>query len=106
MAGARRTFTRELKLAILAEIEGGAPVAQVAREHGVHPGLIMRWKKDYRENPDKAFKGRGNPYRDQARLAELERLVGQLYAENDLLKKALERFGSRIQEERRRNGTK
>ncbi len=28
-------------------------------------------------------------YKEQARMAELERLVGQLYAENEFLKKAL-----------------
>jgi transposase len=39
-------------------------------------------------NPEKAFSGNGNKYKDQARIAELERLLGQLHAENELLRKA------------------
>ncbi len=37
----------------------------------------------------KAFKGRCNLYKAKAEIAKLERLVGQLYAENALLKKAI-----------------
>jgi len=39
------------------------------------------------ENPEKAFSGNGNQYKDQARIAELERLLGQAHAEIELLKK-------------------
>jgi transposase-like protein len=104
MARPRRTFTRDFKLALLAQVESGTPLVQVARENGIHPTLMMKWKKDHRENPDKAFSGHGNPYKERAKLAEMERLVGQLYAENDFLKKALERLGSRVNEERLKNG--
>lgn len=115
MARARRIFNREFKLSLLSdsralrcpvsttpvvEIEAGAPIAQVARENGVHPTLVSRWKQEYRANPDKAFQGHGNPYKDQAKMAELERIVGQLYAENAFLKKTLEKLGRRVQEER------
>lgn len=95
-------FTREFKLAILAQVNAGIPVAQVARENGLHPQLIFRWKNEYLDNPEKAFAGPGNPYRDQARIAELERMVGRLYSENEFLKKTLETMKARV-EERRRN---
>ena len=75
-------FTREFKMAILSQIEAGVPVARVARENGLHPALIARWKKEYLEDPEKAFSGPGQPYKDQARVAELERMVGKLYAKN------------------------
>lgn len=35
------------------------------------------------DNPEKAFIGNGNKYKDKARIAKLEKMVGQLYAEND-----------------------
>jgi len=95
-------FTREFKLAILAQVNAGIPVAQVARENGIHPQLIFRWKNEYLDNPEKAFAGPGNPYRDQARIAELERMVGRLYSENEFLKKTLESMKARV-DERRRN---
>jgi transposase len=74
----------------------------VSRENGIHPSLLLRWKTEYFENPEKAFSGNGRVFKDQARMAELERLVGQLYAENEFLKKALRTLESRIKEERKR----
>jgi hypothetical protein len=41
------------------------------------------------ENPEKAFSGNGNQYKDQARIAELEKLFGQAHAKIELLKKKL-----------------
>jgi transposase len=88
----RRQFTREFKLQVLAEIAAGKSIAQAAREHQLHPTLIGRWQKQHRQYPDRAFSGNGRTYTDDARIAELERLVGRLTMENDLLKKALQRL--------------
>jgi len=52
------------------------------------------------ENPEKAFSGNGNKYKDQARIAELERLLGQAHAENELLKKAFVMTQKKVREER------
>jgi transposase len=59
----------------------------VAREHQLHPTLIGRRQKQHRQYPDRAFAGNGRAYTDEARIAELERMVGRLTMENDLLKK-------------------
>jgi transposase len=103
MTKRRSIYTKEFKLAILSQIEAGIPLAQVARENGVHPALVSRWKKEFKENPEKAFSGTGQPYKDQARLAELERMVGRLYAENEFLKKTLEKMNERVEEEKRKS---
>ena len=100
----RRRFTREFKISILTELETGKPLAQVARENEVHQTLICRWRKEYRDDPGNAFQGNGKGYKEQAKIAKLERLVGQLYAENEFLKKALETLGQRVQEERKIGG--
>jgi transposase len=97
------TYTKEFKLAILAQVNSGIPVAQVARENGLHPQLVFRWKNEYLEDPEKAFAGPGNPYRDQAKIAELERMVGRLYSETEFLKKTLETLKTRAEEARRRS---
>ena len=88
----RRRFTRDFKLQVVREVEAGKPVAQAAREYEVHPNLISRWKKEHLRYAEQAFAGNGNQYKDEARIAELERMVGQLTMENDLLKKALLRL--------------
>jgi transposase len=96
-------YTKEFKLAILAQVNSGLPVAQVARENGLHPALVFRWKNEYMEDPEKAFAGPGNPYKDQARIAELERMVGRLYSENEFLKKTLETMKARVDEQKRKS---
>ena len=90
-------------MAILSQVESGVPVAQVARENGLHSALVFRWKREFMENPEKAFAGSGHPYKDQARLAELERMVGRLYAENEFLKKTLEKMKERAEEEKHKS---
>jgi len=41
----RVVYTKGFKLAILSQIESELPLAQVARENGLHPALVSRWKK-------------------------------------------------------------
>jgi transposase len=89
MALKRRRFTREFKLQVLREVEAGKSIAQAAREHELHPNLITRWRSLQTQYAQQAFAGNGNHYKQEARIAELERLVGRLTLENDFLKKAL-----------------
>ena len=83
----RRSFDKEFKYHILREIDAGTTVASVAREHGVHPETIRLWKRQQRKYGDRAFAGNGNSYSDEAKIAQLERTLGQMAAENALLKK-------------------
>ncbi len=80
----------------------GKTLAQVSRENEIHPSLVVKWKKEYLKDPENAFSGNGRTYKEQARMAELERLVGQLYAENEFLKKALTVLEGKIMEEKRK----
>jgi len=100
MKKTRRRYDREFKISIIAELESGKPLAQVAREHGIHPSLPCRWKVELAENPERAFSGNGKRYKYEARIAELERLLGQAHAENELLKKAFAMTQKKIMEER------
>lgn len=102
MKKTRRRYDREFKISVVAELESGKPVAQIAREYGIHPGLPSRWRDELAENPETAFSGNGNKYKDKARIAELERLLGQAHAENELLKKALAMTTKKVREERRK----
>ncbi len=109
MVRRRRIFSREFKIDIVNQLLAGKLVSQVGRENDLHPTLITRWKREYAENPEKAFSGHGNAYKDTARIAELERLVGKLYSENEFLRKALETLGKQNGDERektrRRSGS-
>ena len=85
MKKTRRCYDREFKLSVVAELEGGKPPVQIAREQGIHPSLPSRWRNELAENPEKAFRGNGKKYKEDARISEQERVLGQLYPDNDPL---------------------
>ena len=85
-----RKHSATFKRQIVEEIMGGmATVGQQSRRHQIAPSLIHGWQSKYlagglNEGP--------SPQEGAllARIAELERMVGRLAMENDLLKKARE----------------
>ncbi len=81
----RRKFSHEFKVEVIREIEAGKSMAQAAREYELHPTLIGRWRKAHLRYAKSAFTGNGHVDKDQARISELERVVGQLTMENELL---------------------
>lgn len=97
----RRNFTREFKLSILRELES-KPAVEVCREHNIHPVLLCTWKRDYEKNPHRAFSGRGNMWKEEAKIAQYEKLIGQLYAENAFLKKTSAILQQKNAEEKKR----
>ena len=89
----RRTFTKEFKLDAVRLAIANGNVSGTARDLGIAASALARWKKQYEEEKDRAFPGRGNP-RD-AELAELKRENARLRQERDILKKAVGIFTSR-----------
>lgn len=89
MSTKRRQYPKEFKLQVLREVETGKTVAQAAREHELHPNVIRKWREPYEQYGDRAFAGNGKAYTHEAKVAELERLIGQLTVENAFLKKVL-----------------
>jgi transposase len=97
--GTRRKYTKDFKLSVLSELDA-KPFVQVCRQHNLHPSLLSKWKREFNSNPKEAFSGNGNVWKEEAKVAERERLIGQLYAENAFLKKALETLKQHMAEER------
>lgn len=87
----RREFSRDFKLSVLSELNVKKAV-EVCREHNIHPVLLCKWRKDFNENPVKAFSGNGNLWKTEAEVERYKRLVGELYAEIDFLKKTTKRL--------------
>ncbi|VVB63394.1 Transposase [uncultured archaeon] len=54
MKRTRRRCDREFKISVVAELESGKPLAQIAREHCIHPSLPSRWREVLAENPGKS----------------------------------------------------
>ena len=83
----KRIFSKQFKLEVLQELESGKTVTQVGRERELSPTVVTRWKREFKQNPSQAFAGKGNTYKLEAKNAELERKIGQLYLQNEFLQK-------------------
>ena len=85
MKKTRRRYDRDFKISVLAELEVGKLLAQIAREYGIHPSLPCRRKAELAENPEKAFRNNGNKYKGQAKIAEQQfhcfmvRILGNIH---------------------------
>lgn len=85
--GSRRTYSAEFKHeAVQLASQAGVSVAQVARDLGIQPNMLTRWRRESATTGPKAFRGRGVP-RDQE-LAQLKRDLGRVTRERDFLKEA------------------
>ena len=92
MTLSRRKFSAEFKVQAVRQVEAGASTAAVARRYEIHPTLLTKWRKQLRQDPERAFSGNRNGSDEEARIAQLERMVGRLTMENDVLKKAWARL--------------
>ena len=90
--GRGRVHSWEFKLSVVRQVASGEKrPAQVCREHEISEGLLLRWRREYEARGEAAFTP-APPSESEAlqqRIADLERLCGQLALENAVLKKAL-----------------
>jgi transposase len=84
----QRRFPLELKRSIIEELlSQTSTAAQICRRHNISSSLLYHWKRQYARG-----KFGNEPTKEAAltdRIEQLERHVGQLTLEKELLKKAL-----------------
>jgi transposase len=97
-----RVFSREFKLTLVKAIANGEKTnTQICREHQIDQSVLTRWKREYRDRGDAAFtpspqeQAQGEVEVLQARIAELERFIGQQSYQMSVLKKALNKLPSK-----------
>ena len=97
MATRRRRFDRQFKLDALRLIEDSdRPVAEIARELGVHPNVLYKWRDQLFSDGDHAFPGKGKLKPEDEELWRLRRELETVKEERDILKKALAVFSRRV----------
>src|SRR5437868_3978243 len=85
----RRTFTPEFKAKVVLDVLiGTASPAEVCRKHQLSPSLFALWKATFLDRLPVVFQADEQHSAQAARVAELERLVGQQALELAALKKA------------------
>lgn len=85
----RRRFTPEFKAQVVLEVlTGQTTPAEACRTHGLSPNLLSLWKTTFLERAHTAFQADERRSHEAAQIADLERLVGRLTMEREILKKA------------------
>ena len=85
---ARRTFAPEFKAKVVLDIlTGTASQAEVCRKYQISPSLFALWKATFLQRLPVLFQADEQQSSEAARVADLERLVGQQALELAALKK-------------------
>jgi len=89
----RRRFDTQFKLDALRLIEeSDRKITDIAKELGIRPELLYRWRSEHSADPQDAFPGKGHLKPEQERLRQLEQELARVKQERDILKKALAYF--------------
>jgi len=89
MAKKYRTFKPDFKFRVVMEVLTGAKKpSEVCREHQISDSVLSRWRKQFLDEGPQIFERVKQISQDEARIAELERVIGQLTLELSAAKKA------------------
>lgn len=90
------TYSTEFKRETVEELLSGVKRAsQICRDRGIDVTTLRRWRIAYTERGEAAWTPPTPEDRSvEAKIAQLERMIGQLTMENAVLKKALTRARS------------
>lgn len=89
----RKSYTKEFKLeAVKLILEQGRSQAEAARNLGVSQAVLGRWVRQFQENGNGSFPGRGNLVPLDEENRRLQRELKRVTMERDILKKAIGYF--------------
>lgn len=89
MASKLRKHTPQFKAqVVLAMLTGAKTPTEICRESQLHLSVVSRWKAEFLERAHQVFQTPEEKSEQQQRIAELERLLGQLTVKLEVAKKA------------------
>lgn len=85
----RRKFTAQFKSQVVLQLLAGEKsMAELCREHQLTAQMVGNWKQQFLAAAPQVFQRGEMDSAEQARIAELERMVGKLTMELEIAKKA------------------
>jgi transposase-like protein len=85
----RRRYTPEFKAQVVLDVlTGQFSPAEACRKHALSPNLLSTWKATFLQHAHLPFQADDLRSQELAHIAELERLLGRLTLEHEILKKA------------------
>lgn len=97
MGNIRKRYTKEEKLEIVKEsLEEHINLQILGERYNVHPNTINRWRREYANNKEDVFPGKGNKMLsdDQREIERLRKALREKELEAEILKKAMGIFAS------------
>jgi transposase len=86
----RRSFSGEFKAKVVLElISGKKSLAEASREYSIKDTMLLRWKQEFLERAGEIFEQPKDVQEKDARIADLEQMVGRLTMQAELSKKAV-----------------
>jgi len=90
MSRTRRSFSAEFKAQVVLElISGQKSLTAASREYNIKDTVLSRWKQEFVAKATQVFEQPQEVQEKEARIAELERMVGKLTMQIELQKKVL-----------------
>jgi len=89
----RKKYDKAFKLEVLQMIQqSDRTLKSVAQELGIHPGIISRWRRQFREQDNEAFPGKGHQTLQDEEIRRLKKELADVKEERNILKKAVAFF--------------
>ena len=90
MSRKRRSFSAEFKAQVVLElISGKKSLMEASREYSIKDTVLSRWKQEFVAQATQVFEQPQEVQEKEARIVELERMVGKLTMQIELQKKVL-----------------
>jgi transposase len=89
----RKSYSRDFKIeAVRLITDRGYSIAEASRNLGIEYSVLRRWKKQFENDPNFAFPGKGKLKPQDEEMRQLKRKLERVTQERDILKKALAYF--------------
>ena len=90
MSSQEKRWTAGQKMDVVMELLRGGEASEISRSHGISQSELFEWRDRFLEGGKESLKSRSkDPERDK-KIKHLERLVGRLTMEKEILKKTEE----------------
>lgn len=89
----RKSYSREFKMeAVRLITHKGYSIAEASRSLGVEYSVLRNWKRQFEQDPEHAFPGKGRLKSPDEEIRRLKAQLNRVTEERDILKKALAYF--------------
>lgn len=89
----RKVYDKEFKReTVRLIIQGGRRTREVSKDLGINENVIYRWIRQYKDDSENSFPGKGHQKPAEEELRKLKKQLADVTEERDILKKAISIF--------------